>query len=61
MSRGIVLALYQKFEETGAALLSAIAIYLDLGEHYFEKKRQLPFANKNAVIAADGSKIVART
>ncbi len=31
-------SLYEKFEETGAALLRAIAIYLDLDEGYFDGK-----------------------
>jgi isopenicillin N synthase-like dioxygenase len=30
--------LYRQFEKAGGALLRAIAIYLDLGEHYFDDK-----------------------
>ena len=30
--------LYQQFEKAGAALLQAIALYLGLGEHYFDDK-----------------------
>lgn len=32
------LKLYRKFEETGAALLRAIALYLELEENYFDEK-----------------------
>lgn len=30
--------LYKSFEKSGASLLRAIAIYLELGEHYFDQK-----------------------
>lgn len=32
------MALYASFEQAGASLLRAIALHLDLGEHYFEEK-----------------------
>ena len=40
--------LYQEFERAGAELLRAIAIYLDLGEDYFDKK----IHNGNSILRA---------
>ena len=40
--------LYQAFEKSGAELLKAIAIYLDLGEDYFESK----IHNGNSILRA---------
>ncbi|MGK0391580.1 MAG: isopenicillin N synthase-like dioxygenase [Maribacter sp.] len=40
--------LYQAFEKSGAELLKAIAIYLDLGEDYFEPK----IHNGNSILRA---------
>lgn len=41
-------ALYRQFEQCGAELLKAIAIYLDLGEQYFEQK----IHNGNSILRA---------